>query len=531
MVVADDTGDVAYEDPALVDLLRAMISGTHWVYAEMWVRVGDQAGRHMITAAYARPGKGKEMRTLESLSRALALRPRECLLQHALPDGSISSVRAVGLMEGEEDRGHAAATSSPRAPAMHGAGIASAVSFYIVDKSNDKTKLVLVVLMSQRGVSSYELQDAEIRAADALHLEQLSALCATALPYLVHLERSRSGGGGGGADKSIPARASAACLDDSSASTCSGLTQVEAPDTSTIDEKQTLRSPISYKTPMRRKFNAVSEDIRTMKSSIKHSPIVSHKFGTNGCASMSVEYQVAINEALRKFPPHDNGKPNTFRVSSLWTVFEQLCQAPGAINDVLTLLRPELKLAIFSDDLLSADDGLSLIRMPFFEQIDYRTQQVAERDAQLFQMQQSLEQLERDGNALSQRMEGNVRLIAQLRRNCFLTEKKLVKTKLNMFLERKNMALDLRREEVPVCTCICLNTSVRSGEGASPKLPHFIFQIAQKGEKMSQSVGNKMSDSSGARQRQTDALVATRPNLQRAFPTRHRKSLYRPKIG
>ena len=85
------------DDPAVVDLLRAMISGTHWTYAEMWVAVTlGSVRRRAIAAAVARPGQSPALQSLERLSRALVLRPDECLLRHA-QDCSSSRLQAVDL--------------------------------------------------------------------------------------------------------------------------------------------------------------------------------------------------------------------------------------------------------------------------------------------------------------------------------------------------------------------------------------------------------------------------------------------------
>jgi hypothetical protein len=456
MVVDEDETS---EDAALVDLLRGMISGTHWSYAEMWVST-QAARRHLVAAAYARPGR-HGVRLLEGLSRALALRPDECLLRRAPADGSVSEscVLPVDLAPGSD------LSSSPRAHAMREAQIASAMSFFIHGPSDRAGKKVaLVVLMSQRGLA----EDAEQRAAEALHIQKLSSLCKTAAPYLAHLDRSRNGGGGG-RDKEREgetARQAAFLPPSHRDSTFPDKNQAEGDmthnDTSYIaDDKQT-RSPITYKSPMRRKFNSVSEDIRPGRLLKTQSPSAS-KFGSNGGFSLSVEYNVVIAEALRKFPPHKDGKPHPFRVSALWNIFEQLCEVPGSLNSVLAYMREELKPAIFSDALMAADDGLSLIRMPHFEQIDYRTQQVAERDEKAAALQREIEQLHVTQQRLNQALQDNKRIIEQEKRKAFLAERRLIKMKLEVFFRRKTMVEDLRDEQVIwheyvciyVCTRVC----------------------------------------------------------------------------
>jgi hypothetical protein len=433
------------DDAVLADLLRAMIAGTHWSYAEMWVP-GELARRHLLAAAYARPGCGPGMQALETLSRALALRPSECLLRHAPPDGSISASCAQQVVLGPAGHGVDASSSSssrrlplaasPRAFALRDAGIASAMSFALVD---DGRQLAVVVLMSQRGLA----------AADAVHLEQLSALSATAIPYLALLERTRNGAREHGDECEPRSHAwhQPASLDDSGTSL---LTDNDASDSSILDEKQT-RSPVTYKSPMRRRFNAVSESIRPKQ--LHKSPSVS-KFGVHGAASLAVEYQVAIAEALRRFPPHDDGKPHALRVSALWTIFEQLCQVPWPMQKVLELMRNELKAALFSDDLMSADDGLSLIRIPFFDQIEYRKLQLAESEKNAAQLQQTVENVLLAQTELQKKLDEGIPLIAQLKRKAFLAERRLAKMKLLTFFLRKSMADEIRKEQAEHVTSL-----------------------------------------------------------------------------
>jgi len=431
------------DDAVLADLLRAMIAGTHWSYAEMWVP-GELARRHLLAAAYARPGRGPGMLALETLSRALALRTGECLLCHAPPDGSISASCAQQVVFGPAGHGVDASSSSssrlplaasPRAFALRDAGIASAMSFALVD---DGRQLAVVVLMSQRGLAA----GAAERSADAVHLEQLSALSATAVPYLALLERTRNGAKEHG-DECEPrshAWQQPASLDDSGTSL---LADNDASDSSILDEKQT-RSPVTYKSPMRRRFNAVSESIRPK---LLHKSPSASKFGVPGAASLAVEYQIAIAEALRKFPPHKNGKPHAIRVSALWTIFEQLCQVPWPMQTVLEQMRNEFKAALFSDDLMSADDGLSLIRIPFFDQIEYRKLQLAESEKNAAQLQQKMEKVLLAQTELQKKLEENIPLIAQLKRKAFLAERQLVKMKLLTFFLRKSMADEIRKEQ------------------------------------------------------------------------------------
>jgi len=406
------------EDPVLEDLLRGMISGSHWCYAELWLP-NTQARRHLVVASYLRPGAGSGLRALQSLSHALALAPGDCLLQRAHGAACMSDARAVDPC-GDE------LAASPRAAYFREASVASSLSFYLVDGQRNQRPVGLVVLMSQRGLAS----DAEGRAADALHRERLDAICATATPYLRHLEQARNQpfGEGGRVTKEAEHEPNAALCDPAA-----------------VDEKQHARSPITYKSPMRRRFNAVGEDMRP-KHNFKTSPSAL-KLGIHDGASLSVEYQIAITEALSNFPPHENGKPHAVRVSALWAIFEQLCEVPSAISGVLKLLRLELKEAIFSDDLMSADDGLSLIRMPFFEQIDYRAQQVIERDQNVARLQRQLDEMLRIQDSQREQLDKAGQVIAALERRAFLAERRLVKIKLETFYMRKNMAEDLRREQ------------------------------------------------------------------------------------
>ena len=441
-------GGAEGDDAVLADLLRAMISGTHWCYAEMWVP-GELARRYLVAAAYARPGRGPGMLALESLSRALALRPGECLLRHAPPDGSISAscVQEVALSRaglGAHAGSNSSSSSpplaaSPRAFALRDAGIASALSFALVDGGR---QLAVVVLLSQRGPAT----SAAERSADAMHLEQLYALSTTAIPYLALLERTRNGAREcSDASEREPrpqALQQSTYLDDSGASL---LADNDASDSSILDEKQT-RSPITYKSPMRRKFNSVSESIRPKQHQKTHSPSTS-KLGVHGAASLAVEYQVAIAEALRKFPRHENGKPHALRVSALWTIFEQLCEVPWPMQKVLEQMRFELKAALFSDDLMSADDGLSLIRVPFFDQVEYRKLQLAESEEKAAQLQQKIEKLLLAQSEMQEKVEEDIASIAQLKRKAFLSDRRLVKMKLLTFFKRKGMADEIRKEQ------------------------------------------------------------------------------------
>jgi hypothetical protein len=419
-------GEDGVEDPVLVDLLRGMISGSRWCYAEMWLP-NAQAGRYLITASYARPGKGVGLRALESLSRALALRPTDCLLRRAQSTISASSVSTV-------DPTADGLAASPRAGSLREASIASALSFNLVDGQLDQTPIGIVVLMSQSGPAS----DAEERASEVLALERISSLCASANPYLRHIERARNDRAGR-ASKQADHPLVPADLNDSSVS---GTGQADV----MFEKQQHARSPITYSSPLpRRKFNAVAEDVRP-KRSFTSSPSA-NKLGIKDGASLSVEYQIAITEALSNFPPHGNGKPHAVRVSALWSIFEQLCEVPSAISNVLKLMRLELKQAIFSDDLMSADDGLSLMRVPFFEQIDYRVQQVIERDEKVAQLQRQLHELLLIQKEQKDRLDKAEHMMETLNRKAFEAERRLVKLRLMTFFERKNMAKDLRREQ------------------------------------------------------------------------------------
>ena len=448
MVVGDD----GVEDPVLVDLLRGMISGSRWCYAELWLP-NAQAGRYLITASYARPGKG--LRALESLSRALALKPTDCLLRRAQSSISASSVSTV-------DPNADGLAASPRAGSLREASIASALSFNLVHGQLDQTPIGIVVLMSQSGPAS----DAEERASELLALERVSSLCASANPYLRHIERARNDRGGRASKQADQPLAPA----DLDASSVSGTSQADV----MFEKQQHARSPITYSSPLpRRKFNAVAEDVRP-KRSFASSPSA-NKLGIKDGASLSVEYQIAITEALSKFPPHGNGKPHAVRVSALWSIFEQLCEVPSAISNVLKLLRLEFKQAIFSDDLMSADDGLSLIRVPFFEQIDYRVQQVIERDEKVAQLQRQLDEILLIQEEQKDRLDEAEHIMVTLKRKAFVAERRLVKLRLMTFFERKNMAKDLRREqnayfEQLKAEIATLNAQLKSERGKSQYL-------------------------------------------------------------
>ena len=435
------------DDPAVVDLLRAMISGTHWTYAEMWVAVTlGSVRRRAIAAAVARPGQSPALQSLERLSRALVLRPDECLLRHA-QDCSSSRLQAVDLDD---------LASSPRAASIQGALIMSSMTIRAIDGSPEGP---FVVLMSQHGLAP----DAGTHAADAAHIEQLSVLCMAAAPYLSQMQRAGDVVDGRSAAvrrasesarvtvpnrvppmSPVPAQTPLESpeYDFLSTRTPSRLEQEQA-QTDKQEEPRTRGTSVTYKSPARRKFNAVREDINVRVKPVYASPAGS-KAGAHGSASLAVEYQVAINEALAKVPAQDDGQPHAMRVSILWTIFEQLCEVPSSFNSILACVRRELKPAIFSDELMSSDDGLSLIRVPYFEQIKFHLQRLAESERKCELGQQQMEQLLRDQIELRQRVEEDQELIAKLKRAAALANRRLVKQKLKTFLERKSMQEDLR---------------------------------------------------------------------------------------
>jgi hypothetical protein len=316
---------------------------------------------------------------------------------------------------------------------MRVAEIATAMSFCIVAGQLDwpQQKLAIVVFMSQRGPA----EDAKQRAADALHLERLANLCTTANPYLVHLNRTRHAGAEGGQEQLSSRHLHLASVQKF-------LGEGETNDGSRLDDKQ-FRSPIAYKSPMRRKFNHVSEDIRPKHSQPSQSPS-GRNFSPSSGTSFSVDYEIAMAEALSKFPRHESGKPHALRTSALWNIFEQYCSANR--NTLLVHMRNEFKDAIFSQDLMANDDGSAMIRMPYFDLIQHATQQVAECDDKVAQLVLQLEQLHRHERHLAQTLQDNQQVMTKLERKCVLTERKLVKLKLLFFFKSKSMPDELRRK-------------------------------------------------------------------------------------
>lgn len=55
-----------------------------------------------------------------------------------------------------------------------------------------------------------------------------------------------------------------------------------------------------------------------------------------------------------------------------WVVLEQMAADVPSYSECLTKVVDELRPALFGDDLIAMDDGMSMVKAPYFTQMAYR---------------------------------------------------------------------------------------------------------------------------------------------------------------
>lgn len=270
------------------------------------------------------------------------------------------------------------------------------------------------------------------------HLQAIETLAASSAPYIEHMASNRK--------RTEPDKS----LHDVTMSS-EGASRFL--DTSASSPARKPRTTIRYKAPTTSSPKPSSPD----PHGLKFEPKVLNR-------EAPISYIVNLTKGFLKYPKNEDGTPNVFRVSLAWQVLEQLCDTAGSFSECLSMIKDELKPALYSDDLMSADDGTTLIRIPFFAQLDYRKGQVADALNAVERVQESKVALEAELEQLKELVAQSQAEMGKLHRKVFLANRKVIKKNLSTFLERRQMAADAKaelQEEMETMTTNLQNLEVR----------------------------------------------------------------------
>mmetsp|Transcript_17142 Transcript_17142/g.43299 ORF Transcript_17142/g.43299 Transcript_17142/m.43299 type:complete len:703 (-) Transcript_17142:169-2277(-) len=113
----------------------------------------------------------------------------------------------------------------------------------------------------------------------------------------------------------------------------------------------------------------------------------------------------------------------------------------GAYSECMHKIIDELRPALFGDDLIAMNDGLSMVKAPFFTQLEYRMQQVRDMEAKVEQIQTECDRIKDAHEEVRAEAEKLRAEQAVVLRKAFVAERRRIKIKLSTFLERRQMQI------------------------------------------------------------------------------------------